>query len=228
MLAARSELLGRAEHMWPRQLQAFRPPASPPHMLCRVSHGFCLSSCLVSAHPGAGWCCLFLREVSFTALTGPCLYGSAMFAESLAPGVCGILRFMTVNLAYRSHHSTFAKPEGPARQHLPVWWDNWVPLLSWADGFPMFPMLDIPHSVLAHLYLTFLLGLILYLSLSCLGLLLLVLTRLSPSYSFPPRGISYVFTYLLYPVSPLHPVHLTPATTTPCNRETNVIFFIVS
>lgn len=188
MLAARSELLRGAGHICPRQLQAFRPPVSPPHVLCRLSHNFCLSSCLVSAHPGGGWCCLFLRGVSFTALTGSCLYGSAMFAKSLAPGVCEILRFMIVSLAYRSHHPTFAKREGPARQHLPVWWDNLSPfpfLGRW-----MFPMLDIPHSVSAQMYLTFLLASILYLSRSCLALLLLVLTRLSPNYSFPPCGIS--------------------------------------
>lgn len=112
-----------------------------------------------------------------------------------------------------SSHPTFAKLEGPTRQHLPGWWDNLSP--SPFLGRWMFPMLDIPHSVSGHTYLTFLLGFILYLSLSCLALLLLVLTSLSPNYSFPPCGISYVFLYLciysvLFPhftqfISPLQP-----------------------
>lgn len=128
--------------MCPWQLQAFRPPASPPHILVQGFTGF-LSELLsgLSAHPRVGWCCLFLRKASFTALTGPCLYGSAVFAQSLAPGVCGILRFVTVSLAYKSHHPIFAKFEGPPRQHLPVWWDNLSssPYLCRC----MFPMLDI-------------------------------------------------------------------------------------
>lgn len=128
--------------------------------------------------------------------------------------MCGIPRLMTASLAYRSHHPRSAKAEGPVRQHLPVWWDYLSP--SPFLGRWMFPMLDIPHS--AHTYLTFLFGFILYLSLSCVALLLLVLTRLSPNYSFPPRGISYVFLYLriysiLSPhstqfISPLQPQRL--------------------
>lgn len=71
-----------------------------------------------------------------------------MFAESLAPGVCGIPRLMTASLAYRSYHPRSAKLEGPVRQHLPVWWDYLS--LSPFLGRWMFPMLDIPHSVSAH------------------------------------------------------------------------------
>lgn len=173
-----------------------------------------LSELLWSLCPPQSWMVLPFPQGGFIHSTDcPCLCGSAVFAQSLAPGVCAILRFMTVSLAYRSHHPTFAKLEGPTRQHLPGWWDNLSPspfLARW-----MFPMLDIPHSVSGHTYLTFLLGFILYLSLSCLALLLLVLTSLSPNDSFPPCGISYVFLYLciysvLFPhftqlISPLQP-----------------------
>lgn len=68
-----------------------------------------LSELLSGLCPPRGWMVLSFPQGSFTALTGPCLYGSAMFAESLSPGVCGIPRFMPVSLAYKSHHPTVCK-----------------------------------------------------------------------------------------------------------------------
>lgn len=151
-----------------------------------------------------------------------------MFAESLAPGVCGIPRLMTASLAYRSHHPRSAKLEGLIRQHLPVWWDYLSP--SPFLGRWMFPMLDIPHSVSAH---TSYLSVWIYpVSESLLCSSITTCPNQTESKLFLSSSWNFlcifVFTNLLYPVSPLHPVYLTPATTTPCNRETNVSFSIVS
>ena len=95
-------------------------------------------------------------------------------------------------------------------------------------------MVEIPHSVSAQTYLILSVGIFpaFKLSLSCLALLLLFLTTVSPDRLFPSSLWNFlcifVFTYLLRPVSPLHPVYLTPTTTTSRNREINVSFSIVS
>lgn len=92
-----------------------------------------LSELLSGLSPSWRWMVLPFPQGCF--IHSSCLYGSAMFAKNRAPGVCGILRLMIVSLAYRSHHPTFAKRDGPARQHLPVWWDNLSPFpFFWADG----------------------------------------------------------------------------------------------
>lgn len=145
-----------------------------------------------------------------------------VFAESPAPGVWGILRLVTASLAYRSHHPRSAKLEGAARQHLPLWWDYLSP--SPFLGRWMFPMLDIPHSVSAPIS---------YLSVCIYPVsesLLFSSITTCPNQTESKLFLSslwnffciFVFMNLLYPVSPLHPVYLTPATTTPCNKQMSV------
>lgn len=227
MLASRSELLGRAGHV--SQATPGIPAASPPHVLCRVSHGFCLE--LLS-----GLCLPW----SLTVLPFP----QGVFIHSTNRPLSVWLHSVCWKPCSWSVWNTEAYDSKPSLQKPPSQvckgWRTCKTTPSCVVGLfeslSLLGQVDVPnagHSSLC--FSTHISYLSVWIYPVAESLLCSSITTcpnqtesklfLSSSWNFL---CIFVFTNLLYPVSPLHPVYLTPATTTPCNRETNVSFSIVS
>lgn len=105
-----------------------------------------------------------------------------------------------MSFASRSHYPKFVKLEGLTRRHLPAWQDHLGHSDTFQGRFLRFPALEISHYFPAQTYLILSVGIFPTSkpTLSCLALLLLVLTSGSrqKDCSLPPCGTSYVFLYL--------------------------------
>lgn len=132
-----------------------------------------------------------------------CLCGSAAFAESLLPEACKVPRFATLSFASRSHCPRVMKLEGPARRHLPPWSDHWVPgTPSWAGGGSQCWRF---LTVSGQTYLILSIGVFptSKLTLSCLALLLLVLTTAESRQKISPFLLVEFLMYCCIYVSTL-------------------------